>query len=319
MIQLRRCAAALVLIIGAALLVVAPAEASAPAGAPARDTVTVTGYNFEVNREADVVVGSPDAALRITYTAGKALTDGMVRVVLPRQQWPTTLRTVPYFSGSSPFSEYDRAGVSVLPAEARPIPRPACAGRGGAGVFLPADWSVASYPSSQIITVAHATCAAGARLVVRIKGITAPSRVGPSYLPVSVSQSGGAPRLSAGAVAVVPVPQVRLIVTVPDPVVAGSFSVIVFPIGPDGGPIEYDGAVAVAPEPEDCTFFPHGDVIAAQFAGTSYPAEITVSLNSLTARFIHAFDVANKAVPGVSRELHILDEVPDPTCPASFH
>jgi hypothetical protein len=167
-------------------------------------------------------------------------------------------------------------------------------------------------------------CAPGQKLFVHIKGVAAPSRVGRYPLPVVASDRGG-PRLSVASADVVPTPRVALRVTMPDTVATGvPFLVEVDAVRPDGRPATgYTGAVAVVSEDSfDCTMIPRGQRVAYQFtpadAGRAF---VSVMFSQSIAHRLRVYDVANKALAGVSPPFEVVGDpfLPGLICPASYH
>ena len=326
--RLPRCSA--ILTAGAALaaLLVAPAAAAGAAPGPAaRDSATASGHHFYTFGDADVVAGSPGNYLVIAYTAGQALTDGTIRIALPGNQWRTPLHAVDGLLGEGPV--YD-GGVAVRPLSdfAPVLPEPGVDPAASCSPLpqTPLPWTVQTVLGSQVIVVRHVNCAAGQKLYVHLKGIAAPSRVGRYFLPVVASDRGGAPRLSAASVDVVPTPRVALRVTMPPtvPTVLGA-TAEVDAVRPDGSPAtNYTGAVAVVSEDQnDCTMNPRGQGVAHQFtradAGTAF-IDITFAQPNVAHR-LRVYDIANKAVAGVSGRFEVVGEpdIPGLICPASYH
>jgi hypothetical protein len=189
-----------ILAVGAvvAALVVAPvASADASPALRAADSATASGRHFYTLREADVIAGSPSAYLVIAYAAGRALSDGTIRIVLPGDHWRTPL------SARTLVTEIDEGTVAVRPwtdsllvlPEPGVDPAIACPLAG-----TPVPWMVETVLGSQVIVVRHVDCAAGKKLFVHIKGVAAPSRVGRYHIPVVASDRSGPPRLSVATV-----------------------------------------------------------------------------------------------------------------------
>jgi hypothetical protein len=315
-----------ILTLGAVTLAVAVAPIASADASPspsARDSATASGHHFWTFREADVVAGSPDNYLVITYTAGRQLSDGTIRIALPGNQWRTPLSAV-----DGPLDEDRDHAVAVrpwfdlVPALPEPGIDPAAACSPLAQTPLP--WTVQTVLGSQVIVVRHVNCAPGQKLYVHIKGIAAPSRVGRYFLPIVASDRSGPPRLSVASVDVVPTPRIALEVTGPNRVAAGNpFIIGVRAVRPDGSTAtDYRGAVAVVSEDEnDCTLIPRGQNVAYQFtpadAGVAF---IVVELEQDIAHRLRVYDIANKAVAGVVEPFEVLGPLP-PTvsCPASYH
>jgi hypothetical protein len=305
--------------VGAVLaLAVTPAAPAAAAPAWARDSATAGGYHFQTYRDADVVAGSTDNNLLVTYTAGRPLRDGTIRLVLPGGQWRTPLH--PMRDGIQDFPAYDGA-VVVRPeppnlGEPTFDPAAACTG--------PIRWTVRTVFGSQVVEITHADCAAGQKLAVRMKSVDAPARVGRYHLPILASDPAGPPRLSVAALDVVPTPQITLRVTVPAVVRSQvPFPIEVRAVRPDGGPAtDYRGAVAVvAVGRDDCTIAPADEGVAHEFtAADAGMAVIQVTLGVLTLQRLEVYDIANRAVPGVSAPFEVAGpSPPDLSCPASYH
>ena len=283
------------------------------------DSVSVTGYNFEIGTDADVVAQDPNTALRVTYTAGRPFTDGTVRFLLPRHDWPTELRPVPAFYGDFTFSNEDRGGVSVLPAVDLPLPASPCTGR--AGVVPLQDTTIASVPGFQLISVAHVSCAAGSHLIVRIKGLTAPKSAGPAVLPVVTTWSGQAPRVSVGVVEVHPTPRVVLRAYVTGSFETGvPFQVVVRATGPAGAVARYRANLALVSEPDNCTLFPRPSQSVTFVAGAlQRPQLLSATLPTPTAQQLLVYDAANRAVSALTPPFVIVGQPIPVLCPASFH
>ena len=316
--------------VAAALLAapVAPADASPP-GQSTRDSATAVGHDFFSFHEADVIAGSPGNYLVITYTAGRALTDGTVAVVLPGGQWRTPLSIIGSLLVAGPASA---GGVAIrpLPGLNPGLPEPgldlanACTPVGAGEVGPPFSARVQTVLGSQVIVVRHVNCAPGQHLFVHINGITAPARVGRYLLPVVAAEAGELPRLSAASVDVVPTPRVALQVAVPPTVQLGMpVSVQVRAVRPDGRTATgYTGAVALVTENmQDCAFRP-SQVDAFQFSAADRGvASIPVVFGQTVAHRLRAYDVGHKAIDGVSAPFEVLGSGPGSSCPApaSYH
>jgi hypothetical protein len=319
-----------ILIVGAvsAALVVAPvvaADASPTASAPARpraaDSATASGRHFWTLREADVTAGSPGNYLVITYTAGRALSDGTIRIALPGDQWRTPL------SATTLVTETAAGAVAVRPwsDDLLRLPEPgvdpavACSPVAG----NPVPWTVRTVLGSQVIVVRHVNCAPGQKLFVHIKGVAAPSRIGRYYLPIVASDPSGLPRLSVASVEVVPTPQVRLRVTMPPIVPTGSgVFAEVEAVRPDGSPAtDYTGAVALVTDPTDCTFSPPQTAPFQFTVADAGVALVPVSFRNAVVYRLRAYDIANKALAGVSAPFEVVGSDPPTSCPApaSYH
>ena len=312
-------ATALLLVTVALPLSATPAQASSGAWPSDRDSVSVTGYNFEIGIEADVVASDPNTALRVTYTAGRSFTDGTVRFLLPRYEWSGGLRPVAVFSGEFTFSDADRGGVSVLPAVNLLLPASPCTGR--AGVVPLQDTTITSVPGFQLISVAHVSCAAGSHLVVRIKGLTAPKSAGPAVLPVVTTSSGQKPRVSVGVVEVHPTPRVVLQAYATGSFEIGvPFQVVVTATGPAGAVAGYRAILAMASEPDNCTLDPLPAQTVTFAAGALQQRQaISASLHTLTAQQLLVYDPTNRAVPALTPPFVVTGQPTDVVCPASFH
>jgi hypothetical protein len=316
-----------VITLGAVTLavVVAPiASADASPSPSVRDSATASGHHFWTFREADVVAGSPDNYLVITYTAGRQLSDGTIRIALPGNQWRTRLSAADGLLGEDLDDAVAvRPWFDLVPVLPEPGIDPAAACSPLAQTPLP--WTVQTVLGSQVIVVRHVNCAPGQKLYVHIKGIAAPSRVGRYYLPIVASDDHGLPRLSAASVTVVPTPRVALRVTMPPTVVPGiPFIAEVDAVRPDGSPAtDYSGAVAVVSEDQnDCTLVPRGQRVAYQFtpadAGTAF---IMLMFSQNIAHRLRVYDIANKAVAGLSAPFQVVGPpfLPGLICPASYH
>ena len=295
-----------------------PAQAALPS--PRADAVAVSGYNFEANQIADVVAGDHYAALRLTYTAARPITDATIRIVMSRAEWPTTLTTRAAFTGESPFDPVDRGVVSVLPNTSIPGPADSCRGTGAGGAFADSDWSVQSSSRWQVIQVTHATCTAGAQLVVRTKGLTDPPRPGIAVLPLLVEQNGRWTQLAFGRVHVRPTPKVVLHLETPDRVLAGDpFHLSLSATSTDPVAAQaYHGSVAVASDPVDCSQDPHASTVIAQVSVNTGNV-VTLALSGVQTSRLRAYDVANRAVPSVTAPFQVLPSGKFVVCPASFH
>jgi hypothetical protein len=315
---------AIVVAAGVAVLVgatVSPA-AAAPPRPSTRDTATATGFHFQTFRAADVIAGSADTNVLISYTAGRPLTDGTIRIVLPGTDWTTPLRPA---DGYLYDEASDNGKFSVRPAPpdiTDPTLGPATACSWPADT--PLQSGVERVLGSQIIVIQHASCAAGQKLVVRIKGIAAPTRVGRHYLPVIASDADGPVRLSVATLDVVPVPRITLHLDPIGPEVQAGvpFIIKVTALGPDGRvAVGYRGAVAVVSENQyDCTLTPRDQSVAYQFtaadAGTAY---ITVELGQDVAHQLRVYDIANQARPAVSNEFQVVGSPSPVICPVAYH
>ncbi len=293
---------------------------------PAHDTVTVTGYNFELHQPADVVVGSPDSAVKVSFNAGEPLSDATVELVLPRPTWSTKLHPVEGLTGSSPFSPADRASVSLLFALGRldePDPAQSCTGPNMGGLFSTADLSVEDFSVLQVVKISHVSCRPNTQLVVRLKGIMAPSRIGTANVFAFTRQHGVLLGVATGGVRVVPRPRVSLRIEGPGSIELDQPSFIaVEAVGPDGAPDpSYRGQVALASIPDDCTLQPVEGTVAATFIGQPGVIAITVDVSTglKLGRRLVAYDVANRAVAGVSGQISVTGPVHPVVCPASFH
>jgi hypothetical protein len=311
-------AAGVAILVGATM---SPA-AAAPPRPSTRDSATATGFHFQTFRAADVFAGSADTNLLVSYTAGQPLTDGTIRIVLPGTDWTTPLRPADGYLYDDPS---DNGKFSVRPAPPNitdPTIDPAAACSWPADT--PLQSGVERVLGSQVIVIRHASCAAGQKLVVRIKGIAAPARVGRHFLPVVVSDAGGPVRLSVAGLDVVPVPRIALHL---DPIgpavqVGVPFFIKVTALRPDGRvAADYRGAVAVVSENQyDCTLTPRDQSVAYQFtaadAGTAY---IQVSLGQDIAHQLRVYDIANQALPAVSNEFQVVGSPSPVICPVAYH
>lgn len=321
---------AAILTVGAVLaaLVAAPVASAdaapvpvAPAQPRAADSATASGRHFYTMHEADVIAGSTANYVEITFTAGRALTDGTIRIVLPGDQWRTPLQAAALITETGVGLVAARPWTDLLLALPEPGVDPAVACRPLIGRSVP--WAVQTVLGSQVVEVRHVNCAAGQRLFVHLQGIAAPGRVGRYQLPVVASDRGGLPRLSVAAVDVVPVPRIALRVTMPPGVSTGPGTLAqVAAVRADGSPAtDYTGAVALVTSPVDCTFSP------SQFAPFQFTvadagvAAVPVSFRNAGVYRLRAYDIANKAVAGVSAPFEVVSPDPPTSCPApaSYH
>jgi hypothetical protein len=317
-----------ILTAGAAVSVLALSPAAPATAAPAAahpDRVTAGGYHFQTFRPADVIAGSPDNDLVVTYTAGRALRDGTVSIAFPGGEWRSPLHVETGPLGNSPA--YDQA-VVVRPAPGNPPlpeqtidPATAC----GWPAATPLSWAVRTVLGSQVIVVDHVTCAPGQQLFVRMNAVAAPARVGPHLLPVVTTEAGRAPRLTAAVVDVVPTPRVSLEVSAPSSLTAGApFLVSVRAVRPDGSTATgYRGAIAIVSEDqEDCTLTPRDESVAYQFGPADAGfAVVQAQLDTSLAHRLRVYDIANKANPGVTDRFEVGGPPPagGVICPVSYH
>lgn len=303
-----------------AALAAAPAASAQPLPST-RDSATASGWHFETLRESDVIAGSPENNVVVWYRAGRQLTDGTVSVVLPTSDWSTPLRPAAGLIADDP--SYD-GEVAVRPAPGIPErtidPSAACSWPAA----TPLQWSVQQAPASQIIIVRHVSCAPGQQLAVRIKGVAAPPRVGPAFIPVVAFDAGGPVRLSVATLDVVPTPRITLRLDPIGPqVVAGvPFIIKVTATRPDGTiATNYQGAVAVVSEDQnDCTLTPRDQSVAYQFTpadrGTAF---IMVELDQPgVAHLLKVYDIGNKALPAVSNYFDVVGSPVPVICPVSY-
>jgi hypothetical protein len=270
---------------------------------------------FRPSQAADVVAGSPDSYLVIAYTAGRQLSDGTIKVVLPGGQWRTRLSAV-----NARLTVDAEQAVAVRPWSDLPEPEVDPAAACSPLAATPAPLTVETVLGSQVIVVQHVNCAAEQKLFVHVKDIAAPSRTGRYFLPVVASEQRGLPRLSVATVTVVPIPRVALRVTVPATVEANvPFPVTVEAVRPDGSrATDYRGAVGVENAgPFDCSVEPSG--LVHQFTETDAgTATFEVQTKRSTTHQLRVYDIANKAVAGVSNPFEVLNPRPA-LCSASYH
>jgi hypothetical protein len=287
---------------------VSPAASAQPISST-RDSVTASGWDFATLRDSDVIAGSPESNVVVKFTAGRALTDGTLSVVLPQADWSTPLRPADGGLYDIPASDGE---VAVRPAEDigdRSIPPGAACSSPAA---TPLEWSVERAFGSQIIVVRHVSCAPGQQLNVRIKGIAAPPRVGVVFIPVIAFDAGGLPRVNVATLRVFPTPVITLHLDPIGPqVFAGTpFIIKVTATWPDGRvDTNYNGAVAVVSEDQnDCTTMPRDQSVAYQFTpadhGTAY---ITVTLEQPgVAHLLEVYDIGNTALPALSNRFDVV-------------
>jgi hypothetical protein len=312
------------LTVGAAVSALALAPAAPAEAAFGTDTVTAGGYHFPTFRPADVIAGSPDNDLVITYTAGRALRDGTISIVFAGGEWRTPLQAITGPLGNSP--EFDRA-VVVRPAPGDPPlpeqtidPATAC----GWPAATPLRWAIRTVLGSQVLVIQHVDCAPGQQLFVRMNTVAAPTQVGRQLLPVLATAAGRAPRLTAAVLDVVPTPRITLEVSAPTSLTIGSpFLVTVRAVEPDGRTATgYQGAVAIVSEDqEDCTLVPRDEGVAYQFGPADLGlAVIQARLDTAVAHRLRVYDIGNKANPGVTERFEVGGP---PTagviCPVSYH
>jgi hypothetical protein len=298
-------------------LVAVPATASSTSAR--RDVATVEGYDYHTLANADVVAGTRGNVV-IRYAASRAIRDGVLRVVLPRTSWPTDLRPEDaLFEVKPPGAFSVRPGLSVqgdlLTEPTRPI-ESMCEPVG------PATWSVSTVNSAQVLTVRGINCEAGRQLAIRLEDVQAPQRPGSYAVPMVLTSARGLPRISLATMRVVPPPSTRLVVTVPDHLQAGvPFDIVVTAVGADGLPdTDYRGAIAIT-DPDDCTLVPRGRGVAHQFApADGGSAIITVELSIIATHQLRVYDVARRAVDGLSAPFEVGGPSPGPLiCPVSYH
>ena len=303
-----------------AWLVVAPAPTGAATAAKHRsDKASAGGYDWHTLMDADVIAGTPGNVV-IRYVAGRAVTNGVLRIVVPTRAWPT-----PLYAEEALYENKPPGAFSVRPALATPeglLPETTRPEGSTCAPVAAGSWSVSQLRRAQVITVRNVTCAAGQELSIRMEGVQAPNRPR-TYAFVLVMKSPGSPaRTSVAKVRVVPEPQTQLVVTVPQEAQAGvPFDVIVFAIGPDGLPdADYRGAVSIW-DPADCTLTPRGRGVAHQFtADDGGHTRISTTLSIIATHQLHVYDIGRKAIEGVSAPFDIVPPPPDSIiCPVSYH
>ena len=296
----------------------APTEASV---SNRLDVAGAEGYDFHTLLTADVVAGS-SGNLVLRYTAGRAVDNGVLRIVVPRSSWPTDLRPV-----DALYDEGAPGAFSVRPGIASPdgtLPEPTRPSTAVCQPVGPDTWDVTNVPGGQLITIRGVTCAAGRELAIRFRGVQAPARAGVYPIPLVMSSGAGLPRLSVALVRVVPTPRTQLVVSTPAHVQPGvPFDVSVVAVGPDGRPaVGYRGAIAVvAQDSYDCTLVPRGQGVVHRFTAADRGATtITVQLDQTIAHRLRVYDVARKAVDGVSPAFENSGPPPQGViCPVSYH
>ncbi len=296
----------------------APTEASVSSRL---DVAGAEGYDFHTLLTADIVAGS-SGNLVLRYTAGRAVDNGVLRIVLPRSSWPTDLRPVgALYDEGAPGAFSVRPGI---PAPGELLPEPTRPSNAVCEPVGPDTWEVTNVPGGQLITIRGVTCAAGRELAIRFRGVQAPARAGVHPIPLVMSSGAGLPRLSVALVRVVPTPRTQLVVSTPASVLAGvPFLVLVTAVGPDGRPaVGYRGAVAiVAQDSADCTLVPRDGAVAYRFtAADRGTAAIMVQLDQTVAHRLRVYDVARKAVDGLSPPFVVSGPPPQGViCPVSYH
>ena len=99
-----------VVLASAAWLLAVPAPTEASNGGHRADHATAEGYDFHTLTSADAIVGTRGNVV-IRYTAGRAVDDGVLRIVLPRKSMPTDLHPVEALYETTPPGAF-----SVRPA-----------------------------------------------------------------------------------------------------------------------------------------------------------------------------------------------------------
>jgi hypothetical protein len=313
-IRSRRLTAILVAVVAwafAGALVPPSADAAAP-----RDTVTSGGYHFSSDRPADVYAGMAAVNIVFRYVAARALTDGTIILDLPTADWPTPLR-----AGGGLSGDPSENGTVVLrpdaPAGFTPGPGD-CTGSGPDGPHI----AVLETSSQHRVLVQHLSCAVGQQVAIRIYGIQAPAVAGRYPYAISVSDTGGAHRVSAPAIKVVAPPRIRLEVTVPaTPQVNAPTPVLVRALKPNGKvDAGYRGGVALLSENNhDCSFEGYEDDIYDFTAADAGTHVITVTFAFFASHELLAYDVANQALPGESEPYQVVGDITGVDCPVSYH
>jgi hypothetical protein len=307
-----------VVLVLAGWFVAAPAEASG--GAHRADGATAEGYDYHTLTSADVIAGTPGNIV-IRYTAGRAVDDGVLRILVPRRSVPTDLRPVDALYETTPPGAF-----SVRPALSSPgqlLSEPTRPSGAMCEPVGPGAWGVTEVPGAQLITIRHVDCAAGRELAIRLEGVQAAAQPGIHAFPLVMTAPGSMlPRLSVATVRVVRPPATRLVVTVPSQVQADvPFDVIVMAVGPDGRPAaDYRGAVAIT-DPGDCTLVPRGRGVAHQFTASDQGlAVISVRLDLIKIHQLRVYDIARRAIDGVSAPFEVTGPPPEAViCPVSYH
>jgi hypothetical protein len=301
-----------------AWLVAAPAPTEASGGRHPSDVATAGGYDYHTLMDADVIAGTPGNVV-IRYVAGRAVSDGVLRIVVLRHAWPTDLRAEGPLYATTPAGAFSvRPGLvdsGVLTEPTRPseaMCQPVPFG----------SWTVTDAPGAQVLTVRNVSCAAGQELDIRLEGVQAPGRPGAYAFPLLLTAAGGAPRVSVAKVRVVRPPRIQLEVTVPD--VVGSdvpFLVLVTARNPNGQVATgYRGSVAVT-DPGDCTLRPRGNGVVHTFTAadqgvTAFQAQLDI----IATHQLHVYDVGRRALEGVSAPFEVAGPPPESIiCPVSYH
>jgi hypothetical protein len=303
-----------------ATTVVAPSASAGPRNRP--DHATVTGVHFEDLQPADIVQGiGNDMVLR--WTAGQQLTDGTVRITFPGTQWATPL--TPFdavMDGHMPAGTFSVRPYWDIPIDPALVTASPCAALPGSD---PPPFGVERVGNDQVIVISHVTCAPGQSLAVLLEGIQAPASVDAvshAELPITAMDPSST-RHSVAWARIMATPRVRLEVDVPDVVTAGvEFFATVRAVRPDGGPARnYRGTIALTSS--DCAMQPINDQPVMQFGGNTGRVIVGVTLRisggPSEAHHLQAYDIANKAQPGVSNYFDVGGSVPSLVCPVSYH
>jgi hypothetical protein len=315
----RRRSAVVVSVVLALTAWLLPASAEASGSAHRADVAAAEGYDFHTLTSADVIAATPGNIV-IRYTAGRAIDDGVLRILVPRKSLPTDLHPVDALYETTPPGAFSVRPAAPSPGELLSEPtRPSDAMCEPMG---PDTWDVTEVPGAQLITIRQIDCAAGRELAIRLEGVQAPERPGTYAWPLVMTARGMLPRLSVATVRVVRPPTTRLVVTVPSQVQADvPFDVLVMAVGPDGRPaVGYRGAVAIT-DPGDCTLVPRGRGVAHQFTTSDRGfAVISVRLDLIKVHQLRVYDIARRAIDGVSAPFEVTGPPPEAIiCPVSYH
>ncbi|MGI3783544.1 MAG: hypothetical protein ACRYG2_22505, partial [Janthinobacterium lividum] len=246
----RRLVAALITaLLGVLVGTTGAAVPAAAQGARAHDRLSLSGYDFETEVLADVVVGSAGNNLVLRLQAGRSLTDGTLVLTLPRPAWRSPLHVGDWLYEGDPATD---GSVVVRPRADGTLGPQDCRGTSGAPSV-----TVLNTEKVHLAIVSHLSCEAGQAVTVRVFGITAPKKAGRYTIPVSVSDAHGQRGPSSLKLRVVRKPTTTLSVDVPDTVHIGTQEpVLVRAVRPDGRlDTAYRGTVGLrAVDDGDCTF-----------------------------------------------------------------